>query len=83
MKTILDNINMVTGMVKILPFYFFTFLPLSAQTDSLLLRDYQFVKQSDPWLTQHNSAALMRFKAKNIAEAELSLNYGGGRLTEY
>lgn len=83
MKTIRDNINMVTGMVKILPFYFFTFLPLSAQTDSLLLRDYQFVKQSDPWLTQRNSAALMRFKAKNIAEAELSLNYGGGRLTEY
>jgi len=41
------------------------------------------VRQSDPWLTQRNSAALTRFRARNIAEAELTLSHGGGRLTEY
>lgn len=65
--------------------YLFTFftLPLSAQTDSLLLRNYQSVKQQDAWLTSPNAAALTRFTAPNIALAEASLTKGKGGLTDY
>lgn len=57
--------------------------PLSAQTDSLLLHDYQFVKQDDPWLTSQNAAALTRYAAGSMAQAELSLSGGRGGLTNY
>lgn len=52
-----------------------------AKEDSLLLRDYRYVQQSSPWLTGRNAAALTQYQRKNIAEAELSLSYGGGQLT--
>lgn len=55
---------------------------MSAQ-DSLLLRDYTVVKESDAWLTTPNAAALTRYQLKNIAEADLSLGYAGGRLTDF
>ncbi len=51
--------------------------------DSLLLRDYRFVKQSDAWLTSANGAALVRFAADNIAEADLSLSRAKGGLTDF
>ena len=54
-----------------------------AQTDSLLLRNYQTVKTADSWLTSSNAAALTRFSASNIAEAELSLSSGRGELTDF
>ena len=54
----------------------------SAQ-DSLLLRDYQFVRQSDPWLTHHNAAALTRLAVDNIVEAEASLTKGDGGLVNF
>ncbi len=50
---------------------------------SLLLRDYQFVKNDDPWLTSRNAAALTRFATENIAEAELSLTCGRGGFVDY
>ena len=58
-------------------------LPLQAQPDSLLLRDYQLVKQADPWLSGQNAAALKRYSSADIAWAELLLNGGGGRLTPH
>lgn len=57
-------------------------LSASAQ-DSLLLRDYQFVRQSDPWLTHQNAAALTRFAADNIVEAEATLAKGNGGLVNF
>ena len=51
--------------------------------DSLLLRDYRFVKRQDAWLTSANGAALVRFAADNIAEANLSLNRAKGGLTDF
>ena len=51
--------------------------------DSLLLRDYRFVQQSSPWLTQRNAAALTLFDNKNIAEAELSFTHANGKLTNF
>jgi hypothetical protein len=72
----------ITRWVKVLPFYLFTFLPLTAQ-DSLLLRDYQFVRQSDLWLTHRNAAALTRFATDNIVEAEASLTKGNGGLVNF
>ena len=51
--------------------------------DSLLLRDYSYVKQQDIWLTQHNNAALTRFVSPNIVEAEASLTKGNGSFTDY
>lgn len=55
---------------------------LNAQ-DSLLLRDYRYIQQSSPWLTSTNAATLTRFQTQNIAEAELSLQYGKGALCNY
>ena len=54
-----------------------------AQTDSLLIRDYQTVKSGDAWLTSTNAAALTRFSSQNIAEAEASLTIGNGGLVDY
>ena len=54
-----------------------------AARDSLLLRDYRFVQQSSPWLTQQNAAALVRFDKPNMAEAEVSLTHGNGKLTDF
>ena len=51
--------------------------------DSLLLRDMQFVKQADPWLTGQNAAALVRYSRANIAEAELYLQNNVGGLADY
>ena len=76
------NTYTITRWVKVLPFYLFTFLPLTAQ-DSLLLRDYQYVRQSDPWLTHHNAAALTRFAVDNIVEAEATLTKGDGGLVNF
>ncbi len=51
--------------------------------DSLLLRDYQFIKGSDPWLTGKNSAALTRYNRHSIMEAETYLSHSRGELTNY
>ncbi len=51
--------------------------------DSLLLRDYQFVKQYNPWLTSGNAAGLTHYQTKNITEAEAGLSYSKGDLTDY
>lgn len=51
--------------------------------DSLLLRNYQFVRQQEAWLTCGNAAGLTRFSSRNIAEAEISLSSGRGGLTNY
>ena len=65
----------------------FGLLALNANTlfaqDSLLLRDYRFVQQSSPWLTQRNAAALTLFNSQNIAEAELSFTHASGKLTNF
>jgi hypothetical protein len=54
-----------------------------AAQDSLLLRDYQYVRQQDTWLTRSNAAALTRFAARNIVEAEASATYGSGHLVNF
>ena len=51
--------------------------------DSLLLRNYEFVKHNDAWLTSNNGAGLTHFNHQNIAEAEVSLSYGTGGLTTF
>ena len=57
---------------------------LSSQAqDSLLLRNYQVVKRSDPWLTAPNAAALTRFNEENMATAELLLTRAKGGFTDY
>ena len=48
-----------------------------------MLRDYSFVKQSNPWLTSSNAAGLTTYKSTNIAEAELGLAYESGGLIDY
>lgn len=55
----------------------------AAQPDSLLLRDYTFMKQSDPWLNSPNAAALTRFTYQNMAQAELSLSGEKGGFSNY
>ncbi|MBQ9654684.1 MAG: hypothetical protein IJV38_01530 [Prevotella sp.] len=51
--------------------------------DSLLLRDFQFVKQRNPWLTAPCAAGLTQYAAPNIAEAEAGISYADGGLTDY
>ena len=58
-------------------------LSRNEESPSLLLRDYQFVKHADAWLTSHNAAGLTSFRSQNIAQAELSVNYATGRLVDF
>ena len=51
--------------------------------DSLLLRDYRFVKRTDAWLTCQNAAGLTRFDHPSISEAELSLTKSKGGLVDW
>ena len=51
--------------------------------DTILQRDFQFVKHSDPWLTERNAAALTRYQAPSMAEGELYLQHTKGRLCDY
>ena len=51
--------------------------------DSLLLRDYRFVKRTDAWLTCQNAAGLTRFSHPSISEAELSLTKSKGGLVDW
>ena len=62
---------------------FYASLTTSFAQDSLLLRDYRFVQQADPWLTQRNTAALTRFASNNIVTAEAALNYSKGKLVDF
>jgi len=73
---------LTTRLIIILPLLLATATGTKAQ-DSLLLRDYRFVRRSDAWLTAANGAALTRFGADNIAEANLSLNRAKGGLTDF
>ena len=52
--------------------------------DTLLLRDYNLVQQSSPWLTQRNAAALGRglFNHESISQTELSFSHANGKLTD-
>ena len=51
--------------------------------DSLLLRDYRFVKQQEAWLTGPNAAGLTRYRSAAIAEAEVSIGMGRGGFVNY
>ncbi len=51
--------------------------------DSLLLRDFSFVKDADAWLTSRNAAALTRFASRNITSAQLSLTREKGGFTDF
>ena len=51
--------------------------------DSLLHRNYNYLTDSEPWLTSCNAAALTRFKADNISTARISLTSGHGGLTNF
>ena len=56
---------------------------LCLQTSAQLTRDYTFVKQSDPWLTCENAAALARYNTSSIALAELALTSAKGGFVNY
>lgn len=55
----------------------------SQAQDSILLHDYEYVKQADPWLTSTNAAALTRFGEGKIAQAEIAADGRQGGLTNY
>ena len=69
-------------LTYLLPLFLVYCDSIAAQTpqDSLLLRDYTFLKQADPWLTIQNASALTRYQRQGIAEASLSLTYSKGKL---
>lgn len=51
------------------------------QNDKLLLRDYRYIEQSSPWLTQRNAAGLTLLGyGKSVAQAEVSLGRSSGHL---
>ena len=55
----------------------------SQTTDSLLLRDFNFLQASDAWLGGNNAAALTRWHNRNISRAKLSANYRHGGFVNY
>ena len=66
----------------ILPICLTVTMAIQAQ-DSLLLHDYTFMKQGDPWIGSPNAAALTRFVHQNMAQAELSVSGEKGGFTNY
>ena len=58
-------------------------MPTAHAQDSILLRDYQFVKQQTSWLTSNNAAGLTNYQNKSIAEAEAGISYAKGDLIDY
>ena len=57
-------------------------LPVHAQ-DSLLLRDFHYVKSTNAWLTSSNAATLTRMEADNLSEAMAAVTSGHGGLTGF
>ena len=61
-------------------------LEAQAQTvkiDSLLMRDFSYVMQSDPWLMGNNPSALIRFGSSTLSEATVSMTVGNGGFVNY
>jgi len=58
-----------------------------AQNDSLpthfRLRDFSFVKATNPWLTSDNAAGLTQYDSRNIATAEVNYEFDKGGLVNY
>ena len=50
----------------------------ATNTDSVLLRNYDYVRQQDAWMQTDNAAALTRFQTANIATAHIAGGYEGG-----
>ena len=50
---------------------------------SILLHDYRFAKEADPWITSENAAALTRYGQENMATAELSMTGARGGFTDF
>lgn len=55
----------------------------TAKTDSLLMRDFSYVMQSDPWLMGNNPSALTRFGSSTLSEATVSMTVGNGGFVNY
>ncbi len=51
---------------------------LYAQSDSLLMEDYSFVKTADPWLTSQNAGGLTRFAISHLSNAQISIEKQSG-----
>ncbi len=55
----------------------------TVKTDSLLMRDFSYVMQSDPWLMGNNPSALIRFGSSTLSEAIVSMTVGNGGFVNY
>ncbi len=53
------------------------------KTDSLLMRDFSYVMQSDPWLMGNNPSALICFGSSTLSEATVSMTVGNGGFVNY
>lgn len=54
-----------------------------ALRDTLLMRDFTFINNSDAWLTGRNAAALTCFQSPNISLGSLSETFGKGGWINY
>lgn len=57
--------------------------PGGSPSGSPISFSYAFVKQSDPWLTCQNAAALTRYNYQNMAQAHLTFSGEKGGFTNY
>ena len=55
----------------------------SQQGDSLLWRDFAYIRDSDPWLMSTNSAALTRMHTANLSEAEMGISATRGGFIDF
>ena len=56
--------------------------PILAQ-DSLLWKDYEYLKASDPWLTTQNAGGLTRLQTSHLSEATISYTNDNGDFVNY
>ncbi len=78
MKHKLSKLIMLVGAIAAS-----TSIYAQSYSDTLLRRDFKFVSNSDPWITNGNAAALTRFHSRNISMAEIYGLYQKGGFVNY
>ena len=58
-------------------------LPLSAQQDSLLYQDFNYLRLSDAWYSGRNAAPLSRLSISHLSDAWLMMKYENGGWANY
>jgi len=79
-RRILTYLILLGGIILV-PYRLFA--QYSTKSDSLLLRDFEYVKHGNVWLSSDNASGLTQFSSRNINQADVYARYAKGGLVDY